>query len=343
VATVAQRRGRWAALFGLVVLVPALGFAQGVGSAKETAGAGGGEEVEPAVLKETEGEPGEHPEKAAPLASTSAKPVRMRVPEKDGMLLLPGGKFVMGSADPKSQPYERPAHAMKIAAFWLDRTEVTVRDYRTCVDAHVCSAPQLTSAQCTYPMSDANLPVTCVRFAQAQEYCRFRTRRLPHEAEWEFAARGTQNLKFPWGPNAPMCGFAATVGSETTGKTCTPGRPAPVGSYLAGAGPFGVLDLAGNVEEWTDDVFRGAIPSTGSAPAVVVGAENHVLRGGSWMMPPRFARTTSRNWGSATEAGPGVGIRCARDVKDDEIAMVSSVRAAQKAYAAASSSSTATR
>lgn len=275
------------------------------------------------VAKEPdEGEHGEHLDHAAPIATAAPpKVVRVHVPEKEGMLLLPGGTFMMGSTDKKARPYERPPHPVHIAPFWIERTEVTVRDYRTCVDAHACSVPQRSSEQCTFEMGDPQLPVSCVTFSQAQAYCRFRAKRLPREAEWEFAARGTQNVRFPWGSNAPLCSYAATVASETTGKTCTDRKPARVGAYPSGASPFGVLDLAGNVEEWTDDVFH-YVESFSSVPAPLppptVGGENHVLRGGSWMMPPRFARTTSRNWGSATEAGPGVGIRCARDLQQSE-------------------------
>jgi formylglycine-generating enzyme required for sulfatase activity len=259
----------------------------------------------------------EEPDHPAPSASKTAAMVHILVPEKEGMLLLPGGTFTMGSNDPKSADFERPSHLVILKPFWIDRLEVSVKDYKTCALERACTDPQKTSAECSYQMGDPLLPVSCVRFAQAQNYCRVRGKRLPREAEWEFAARGTQMLRYPWGSPKPNCFFAATVKHETTGVSCTEGRPARTGSYPSGASPFGVLDLAGNVEEWTDDVFRFPVPAFPATAtplgSAIAGGENHVLRGGSWMMPPRLARTTSRNWGSDTEAGPGTGFRCAKD------------------------------
>jgi formylglycine-generating enzyme required for sulfatase activity len=103
--------------------------------------------------------------------------------------------------------------------------------------------------------------------------------------------------------------FAVTLLSEATGRSCVKARPARVGSHPLGASAWGVLDMSGNVEEWTADwyaesVAEGAGPRAGSS---------HVLRGGGWLSAPSASRTTSRDWGSAMEAGPNVGFRCARD------------------------------
>jgi len=98
--------------------------------------------------------------------------------------------------------------------------------------------------------------------------------------------------------------------NEQSGKSCQP-RPARVGSHPGGASVFGVMDMSGNVEEWTDDWY---VESLGTGPAPRSGAA-HVLRGGGWLSPPSMSRTTSRNWGSALEAGPNVGFRCARDAE----------------------------
>jgi formylglycine-generating enzyme required for sulfatase activity len=99
-----------------------------------------------------------------------------------------------------------------------------------------------------------------------------------------------------------------TLINDQSGKSCAP-RPARVGSHPSGASIFGVQDMSGNVEEWTADWYS---ESVGAGPAPRAGAA-HVLRGGGWLSPPSLSRTTTRDWGSAVEAGPNVGFRCARD------------------------------
>jgi formylglycine-generating enzyme required for sulfatase activity len=227
------------------------------------------------------------------------------------MLLIPGGRFTMGSAERGSAPNERPAHQVTVAAFWIDRTEVTVGAYRACVARHACATPEKSSAVCTYEMGDPELPVSCVPFRAADAYCRFMGKRLLREAEWEYAARGSVRVRYPWG-NATSCGHAVTLVSDSTGQSCNGKRPARVGSHPSGASAFGVLDLAGNVEEWTSDWYVESL-AEGAAPRA---GASHVLRGGGWLSTPSMSKTTSRNWGSSLEAGPNVGIRCAKDARE---------------------------
>jgi formylglycine-generating enzyme required for sulfatase activity len=235
--------------------------------------------------------------------------VKQTVVLQDGMLRLPGGRFTMGSTNLRAPANERPAHALTISPFWIDRTEVPVSAYRACVDAGACAKPARTSSTCTYDAGDPDLPVSCVHWKDADAYCHFANKRLPTEREWEYAARGIFPTAFPWG-TGPSCTNAITLLNEQSGKSCQP-RPARVGSHPGGASVFGVMDLAGNVEEWTDDWY---VESLGTGPAPRSGAA-HVLRGGGWLSTPSQSRTTARNWGSALEAGPNVGFRCARDAE----------------------------
>ena len=232
---------------------------------------------------------------------------RVAVLSRDGMLKLPGGHFAMGSSSPRAPANERPARPVSVAPFWIDQTEVTVGAYKTCVDSGACAAPARTSKACTFGLGDPDLPVSCVHWRDADAFCRQAGKRLPSEREWEFAAHGTFAMAFPWG-GRPTCTHAVTLTGELTGKTCAPG-PARVGTHPWGASVFGVQDLSGNVEEWTSDWYTES-PGDDASPRV--GAA-HVLRGGSWSSLPSQSRTTTRNWGSALEAGPSVGFRCARD------------------------------
>ena len=271
-----------------------------------------------AAIAPTPAPPGHHDESEPdepggagdnPYDSTGpARPsfVKQPVVAKDGMLRIPGGRFMMGSSNPRAPRNERPAHAVVVAPFWIDRTEVTVGAYRACVDAGACARPPRTSATCTFDGSDPDLPISCVHWRDADAYCHHASKRLPSESEWEYAARGPYQLGFPWGGVA-SCKDAVTLVVDQSAVPCLP-HPARVGSHPTGASVFGALDMTGNVEEWVADWYA---ESVGSGPAPTSGSA-HVLRGGSWLSPPTQARTTSRNWGSALEAGPDVGFRCAR-------------------------------
>jgi formylglycine-generating enzyme required for sulfatase activity len=240
-------------------------------------------------------------------APAHAAVTRVALVAEGGMLRLPGGRFVMGSSSARSPANERPSRPTTVAPFWIDRTEVTVSAYRACVDKQACDRPSRASPNCTYDAGDPDLPVSCVHWRDGDAYCRFTGKRLPSETEWEYAARGTLAVAFPWG-GASSCSNAITLLSDQSGKSCAP-RPARVGSHPSGASVFGVQDLSGNVEEWTADWYTDSV---GLGPAPRAGAA-HVLRGGGWLSPPSLSRTTARNWGSALESGPNVGFRCARD------------------------------
>ncbi|HEY4014593.1 MAG TPA: formylglycine-generating enzyme family protein [Polyangiaceae bacterium] len=234
-------------------------------------------------------------------------PSRQPVPLQNGMLKLPSGRFTMGSLNPHAPANERPPRTVNLDSFWIDRTEVTVGAYKACVDSGECARPARTSSACTFDQGDPELPVSCVHWRDADAYCRFAGKRLPSEREWEYAARGPFPTPFPWGLLA-SCVNGATLLNDQTAHSCV-SRPWRVGTHPGGASTYGVQDMSGNVEEWTVDWY---VESLGPGPAPRSGAA-HVLRGGGWLSPPSMSRTTSRDWGSALEAGPNVGFRCARD------------------------------
>jgi formylglycine-generating enzyme required for sulfatase activity len=246
---------------------------------------------------------------AADNAEEPPKPPMQRpqVVVRDGMARLPGGRFVMGTSIQRAPSNERPARSLLVAPFWMDRTEVTVGAYRACVERGPCTRPAHASAACTFEAGDPDLPVSCVHWADADAFCRAAGKRLPSEPEWEYAARGPVSTVFPWGTIA-SCQAAVTLINDMSGKSCLQ-RPARVGTHPSGASIFGLQDMTGNVEEWTADWY---VEQLGRGPAPRAGAA-HVLRGGGWLSPPSMSHTTTRNWGSAVEAGPNVGFRCAKD------------------------------
>lgn len=255
----------------------------------------------------TEGEGDEGIPAPAPAPARSAPYKREQVTLVDGMLRIPGGRFTMGSADKNAPANERPPREVVVRPFWIDRTEVTVGAYRACVERGACARPPRSSPTCTYDLGDPLLPVACIPWASANAFCLAVGKRLPHEIEWENAARGASGVKYPWG-GGPGCGVAAMLAGETTNRSCAGKHPSRVGTHLGGASPYGVLDMSGNVEEWVADWYADSLtelsPRAGSA---------HVLRGGGWLSQPSLGRTTTRNWGSVREAGPNVGFRCAKD------------------------------
>jgi formylglycine-generating enzyme required for sulfatase activity len=276
----------------------------------------------------------EEPPRRERRAAPSERVERRAVPSEGGMLQIPGGEFSMGYDGPlPHEPNERPAHVVRVATFWIDRTEVTVGDMRACIDRGACTARLGAGPLCTLGRLDPKVPVNCVPWQAADAYCRAVGKRLPTEAEWELAAGAGLKTRFPWGSVPPHCGVAVTLMSNRSGASCSAHGPMPIGTHPRGASPFGVEDMAGNVEEWvadwyadryevqplpqpapsTDKLVADRPAPTGPAPAGPAFGVAHVLRGGGWMSRPRETRVTARSWGSLNEAGPNVGFRCARD------------------------------
>jgi len=203
----------------------------------------------------------------------------------------------MGSNRLEGLPEEHPAHEVVLPGFFLDRTEVTVAAYATCVKAGTCS-PWRSTGQPFCPVDDeahAKNPVACIDYAQAEAYCAFAKKRLPTEREWEYAARGGQERrKFSWGEEEP---------DEI--RACYDHRGScPVASFPPGA--FGLFDMSGNVWEWTSS-FYGAYPDE------LTSGTHHVYRGGSWSRRfPKWLRAALRNRYEPEKWSASLGVRCAR-------------------------------
>lgn len=216
------------------------------------------------------------------------------------------GPATDGACAPRRFVPEAPRRRVWTSPYGIDRTEVTHRAWRRCVTRGRCPPSRVRDAD--ERLAGPRMPVAGVTQTEARAYCRFVGGRLPTEAEWERAARGPSSNRFPWGRlyNSRM----ANHGRSPEGPDDEDGYAlaAPVGSFPDGASPYGLLDVAGNVWEWTasppreDDVGPGA-------DATVY----RVIRGGSWAQPPDALRVTHRVWVPTTEHRSDLGFRCAYD------------------------------
>ncbi|HEY0724025.1 MAG TPA: SUMF1/EgtB/PvdO family nonheme iron enzyme, partial [Pyrinomonadaceae bacterium] len=199
-----------------------------------------------------------------------------------GMAYIAGGQFVMGSDD--GDEYERPAHKVSVAPFYMDVTEVTGEMYQQFVkDTGHRVPPQWVNN--SYPSGAAKLPVTGVDWYDADAYAKWAKKRLPTEEEWEFAARSNDGRRYPWGNNW-------SAGSANAGDSSAQ-RVINVGSFPEGKTPSGLADLAGNAWEWTSSNLV-AYPN-GKLPEKPIG-EIKVVRGGSWQGTTSQITTTYRGY-----------------------------------------------
>lgn len=211
------------------------------------------------------------------------------------MMLVPVGSFRMGEGTTEyQQQMDEP--------FWIDRTEVTRAQYQRCVDADVCEATPASEVS-----TEPDQPINRVMWVQAFNYCHWRGARLPKEHEWEYAARGVESWKYPWGdiwnPNN-------AVHSLNSG-----GRTAAVDSLPAGESWVGANDMSGNVWEWVNSLYESYPyrPSDGREN-IINRTDNRVIRGGSYDDAPEYVRASDRAPNDPLTPGGYylVGFRCAR-------------------------------
>lgn len=282
------------------------------------------------------------PPDAPPPTTSAATPAP---PCPSGMALVPGGKFFMGTdADDAVLQTARPAHPAEVASFCMDLREVTLGEYRACSTTGECkrafrdsawpqgSTPKADwqaqmdahSELCNETRDDRDAhPVNCVDWHQAKHYCERRGGSLPSEAQWEFAARGSDGRVYSWGDALPSRGHMNGAGPEYLAWRASKGLPAhgalyadddgfvgtaPAGSLKDGATQHGLFDMAGNVFEWTADEFR---PYDGGAGEVPPGPVRRVIRGGAFnSFQPQFADPALRFPQAEDAHTHGIGFRC---------------------------------
>lgn len=241
------------------------------------------------------------------------------------MVFVPAGSFTMGHGN--AGETEKPPHKVIMTrAFYIDRTEVKADDYNKCVSAQKCTpsgvhGPSMDDAVITKfapfctgsDPSHGRKPINCIDFAQAGAYCAFVGKRLPTEAEWEYAARGSDERIYPWGNTNPTCtmgNFARSAG-ECAGRAR---GTTDVGAYPQYASPFGAFDMAGNVWEWVADVFdsKAYTQESRQDPFVNKPGDSGIMRGGSWDFAPSVAKTTFRLKFDRHTGQISSGVRCAK-------------------------------
>jgi formylglycine-generating enzyme required for sulfatase activity len=238
-------------------------------------------------------------------------------------VLVPAGEFTMGrkAADELAvcQRFEaecnlswfvdeEPIHQVQVDAFYIDRYEVTNADYKACEDQVICDRPQSSSSSTRIeyygnPEFDG-YPVIQVNWHQAGTYCEWRGARLPTEAEWEKAARGTDGRMYPWGDelDETFANFSYSVGDTTA-----------VGSYEMGASPYGVYDMAGNVWEWVSSLYRSYPYTANDGRESLAGEDLRVARGGAWGLQGVSVSASYRYGIIPSDANAALGFRCAKD------------------------------
>jgi len=262
------------------------------------------------------------PDRATPIGSTPKEPaptrasafksgplvvgtVERRGKDNAEMVYIPGGTFTMGDTHGDGDSDEKPTHQVVVADFWLDKTEITNAQFAQFIQSGNTAQGEW---RWEYTSGKDQHPVVNVTWHDALAYCLWADKRLPTEAEWEYAARGTDGRKYPWGNTweDSRVRFTGNRGNQTT---------ASVGSYPSGASPFGVFDLAGNVSEWVGSLYESYPYSATDGRENLRGSGLRVFRGGSWSYHPGFLRSADRNWCGPTYRNFSIGFRCAQGVQ----------------------------
>ncbi|MGE0372962.1 MAG: formylglycine-generating enzyme family protein [Gammaproteobacteria bacterium] len=229
------------------------------------------------------------------------------------MVRIPSGEFRMGSNDRLSD--EGPQHTVRLGAYLIDKYEVTNLQYQAFIEATGRRAPD-DFVNRAAPRGKADHPVSFVTWFDARDYCAWAGKRLPTEQEWEKAARGTDARIFPWGDEFNIRAANTPVRWARLGQE---GDTTPVGAFTAGASPYGIHDMSGNVWEWTASWY---LPHPGNTTkSENFGEIYKVLKGGSWWDCSFYkcgisAPTFNRSFFNARVKNASFGFRCANDAED---------------------------
>ena len=228
------------------------------------------------------------------------------------MVLIPAGEFLMGSDD--RLPDEGPQHRVRLGSYYIDKYEVTNLQYKKFNDATGRRSPAHWRNR-TFPRGKADHPVTNVSWNDAQAYCQWAGKRLPTDAEWEKAARGTDGRTYPWGNEFDIARANTPLRWSAIGR---PGDTTPVGAFAGGVSPYGVHDMSGNVWEWTASWY---LPYPGNTHASESYGERYkTLKGGSWFDCSFYrcgisAPVFNRSFFARNVKNDSFGFRCARDAE----------------------------
>ena len=234
---------------------------------------------------------------------------------KDGapMVLVPAGNFIMGSD--KGDEDEAPVHRVHINAFYIDKFEVTNARFAKYVEA-IQSEPPWGFSDKETPVIHADRPVRWVNWMDAMGYCLWVGKRLPTEAEWEKAARGTDERMYPWGndPPTPVHAVYGLKEGDSDSETVS-----VIGNHHMGESPYGAEDLAGNLYEWVmdwyaEDFYSSFINKPAVNPRGPTEGTAKVQRGGSYINTPYRLRSSFRTKADPTEQHSNVGSRCVQEV-----------------------------
>jgi formylglycine-generating enzyme required for sulfatase activity len=249
---------------------------------------------------------------AESASTTTGTPIPADITDSNGveMALVPKGEFTMGSDTGVTD--EQPSHNVYLDAFYIDKYEVTNADYKSCVESNECGIPVAEGTDYYADQTYADFPVIWVDWYMANTYCEWRGARLPTEAEWEKAARGTDERTYPWGEqlNPSLANYC-----DNDNAGC---EIVVVGRYERGKSQYGVYDMAGNVWEWVADWYwDGYYASLGADVENPQGPSSgtfRVIRGGSWLNGQQDVRSIRRYIHNPDDGTNLIGFRCAKSV-----------------------------